>query len=347
MDSRVDFGKKGLKHLLGSCFPHSCPATDPPFSCILLSSCLCRSPPDVPGAAAAKGKERGGRDPAGIPAAAPCPARALAGEQDHRVSPKPYPALGVVIWGGLIPPFLPPSLRPAGSTLQMHRTCLSWCWMWTRTSSTMWPCRASSWHRWGGTAWWLPGAIRATLALSLRLCSVFLGKNNFHAVGLRWFKPQLSQGHHGATLAQSWCHPSPFLHCPSARAIPVPSQGHPDATPVHSHTIPVPSWCHPAVTPAPSQCHPFREVVLAGGGLCDIPEHRHFAISSRPSWSWGRGSLRLKILIPRTRDTSWSPAPPSARLSWARDGFEVDPQSCVRSFGDQGAPRAQGTRSLL
>lgn len=57
MDSRVTFGEKGLKHLLGSCFPHSFPATDPPFSCILLSSCLCRSSPDVPEAAAAKGEE--------------------------------------------------------------------------------------------------------------------------------------------------------------------------------------------------------------------------------------------------------------------------------------------------
>lgn len=237
-----------------------------------------------------------------------------------RSEPQSIPSFGVTLClgggylGGLIPPFLPPSLPPAGSTLRMHGMCPSWCWMWTRTSSTMWPCRTSSWHRWGGTAWWLPDAIRDTLALSLHLCSVFLGKNNFHAVGPRWFKPQLSQGHHGATLAQSWCHLSPFLHCPGARAIPVPSQGHPGAILMPSQciptAIPVPSRCHPAATPAPSQCHPFREVVLAGGGLCDIPECRHFAIPPRPSRTWGRGSLPLKILIPRTKDTSWSPAAP-------------------------------------
>ncbi|XP_064328707.1 deoxyguanosine kinase, mitochondrial isoform X2 [Phalacrocorax carbo] len=40
--------------------------------------------PDVPEAAAAEGEERGGGDPAGVPAAAPCPARALAGGEDHR-----------------------------------------------------------------------------------------------------------------------------------------------------------------------------------------------------------------------------------------------------------------------
>lgn len=112
MDSRVGSGEKGLQHLLGLCFPHSFPATEPLFSFILLSSCLCCSPPDMPGAAAAKGKERGGRDPARVPAAAPCPARALAGGQDHRVSPHPCPAVGwPTCFGGgylgcLIPLFL-------------------------------------------------------------------------------------------------------------------------------------------------------------------------------------------------------------------------------------------------
>lgn len=103
-----------------------------------------------------------------------------------------------------------------------------------------------------GWHWWLSRAIRATLALSLHLCSVFHGKNNFHTVGPRWFKPQLSQGHPGATLAQSWC--ATPVH---SYTIPVPSQGHLDATPVHSHTIPVPSQCHPGAILVQSLHHPI------------------------------------------------------------------------------------------
>ncbi|XP_023796595.1 uncharacterized protein LOC111938881 isoform X1 [Cyanistes caeruleus] len=55
-------------------------AAHPSFSCVPF---CCRCPPDVPGAAAAPGEERGGGDPAELPAAAPRAAPALAAGPEH------------------------------------------------------------------------------------------------------------------------------------------------------------------------------------------------------------------------------------------------------------------------
>ncbi|XP_041901132.1 uncharacterized protein LOC121672530 isoform X1 [Corvus kubaryi] len=97
-----------------------------------------------------------------------------------------------------------------------------------------------------------------------------------------------------------------------------------------------------------ARCGPAGRPHGTGGGLRGIPERRHFTVTSRPSRSRGRGIVLLKTPIPRTRDMSWSPAAPSARLSWARGGFEADPQrrSRVRSFGGRGGSPCSGDQVL-
>ncbi|XP_030819947.1 LOW QUALITY PROTEIN: deoxyguanosine kinase, mitochondrial [Camarhynchus parvulus] len=110
--------------------------------------------------------------------------------------------------------------------------------------------------------------------------------------GSEGVKPQLCQGCAGATLARSWCHPSPFLHRPSAKAIPVPPQCHPSAIPVPSQSIPPPSQC---------QCHPSATLLHPSA----IPVH--------PS-----AILVPPLLVPQPRcpraggraDPAMSPSPP-------------------------------------